>query len=916
MATIAEALKVAVEHHQSGRLREAEQIYRQILAADAQHADSWQLLGVIAAQTGQPQQAVELIGKAIAIQPNRAELHNNLGESHRVLGRLNDALQCYERAINLKPQYCEGWYNRGNALNALRRPAEAAESFRRAAEIKPDYAHAWNNLGTTLQNLGRLEEAIAALREAVRIKPDYALAHNNLGTALVAAGRKEEAVQSYRQALMVDPKLASANYNYANWLHETAKDEESLVYYSRAIQADPQNALSYNNMGTALQTLGRVREAEQCYRQALQLNPEYYEAHYNLGHVMLGQRRSQEAVASFRETIRIKPDYASAFCDLGVALRDLGNLPEALRALDQSVAINPNLAEAHCNRGVVLHELHRAAEALPAMQTSLRLRPENPATHNNMGNILKDLNRLDDAAACYEAALKISPDFVVAYSNLGAIMRGQGRLDDSIRLFERAISYHEYDTIPPDKLTPEQLAQRPQRKPGQAPPSYAEIYSNLGNSLMDKSQLAEAAVRYRQALAIRADFPAVHSNLLFCLVHDPAIPPAELFAEHEAFGRRHAPPLPNPPQHANVRDVNKRLKIGYVSCDLRFHAVTRFFEPLLIHHDPAAVEVFCYSQSKQIDTTTERLKKLSHHWRNSGALTDREFAELVRQDGIDILVDLSGHTAGNRLAAFGLKPAPVQVTYMGYPFTTGLRAIDYRFTDAVLDPPGSEQFNTEKLVRLPRGAACFAARQGTPEVAPLPALTNGYITFGSLHRLSKFNPGVFDAWSQVLHQVPTSRLFLFRDTLIGSTRDSIAQEFVRRGIPLERLELRSNANAGYMTAFHEIDVGLDTFPYNGGTISYESLWMGVPYVTMRGDRPPARGGESILKSVGLGHLVADTPEQFVSMAVGLASDVDALVKLRAELRQKVATTVGDCVGFTRDLEAEYRRMWTDWCAGK
>jgi protein O-GlcNAc transferase len=379
---------------------------------------------------------------------------------------------------------------------------------------------------------------------------------------------------------------------------------------------------------------------------------------------------------------------------------------------------------------------------------------------------------------------------------------------------------------------------------------------------------------------------------------------------------------------------NCPLRIGYVSPDLRNHALARYFEPVLANHDPRQVQAFCYAEVELPDAVTCRLQSLSQGWCWTCRLTDSQLAQRIKDDRIDILVDLAGHTSGNRLGVFARQPAPVQATWLGYMNTTGLTTIGYRLTDEMLDPPEmcevpsarceiesissntehrtshSSRYDTEELVRLPGGMCCFAPPLDAPTVGPLPALQRGHLTFGSLQGMLKLNAKVFDLWSKVLKALPTSRLLMFRDTLTATAREHIRRQFARRGIGSERLDLRQGFNTpGYLGVYGEIDVGLDTFPCSGGVSTCESLWMGVPVISLCGVRPASRNSTAILTRAGLADWAADTPAQFVAKALKAANDLNGLSRLRTQLRAQITVRLCDAKKFTRVLEDAYRAMW-------
>lgn len=356
--------------------------------------------------------------------------------------------------------------------------------------------------------------------------------------------------------------------------------------------------------------------------------------------------------------------------------------------------------------------------------------------------------------------------------------------------------------------------------------------------------------------------------------------------------------------------------MGYVSPDFHAHSVAYFIEPVLARHDPAAVETYCYAEVAQPDAFTEHMKTLAAHWRGTFGRSDDEVADMIRNDAIDILIDLAGHTAHNRLAVFARRPAPVQVTYLGYPNTAGLPQMDYRLTDAAADPPGQEVYYTESLVRLPQGFLCYAPPHESPAVGPLPAATGGCITFGSFNALPKMNNEVIALWARVLQSVPGARLILKNKSLQDAkTCERYRQHFH----PPERIELLGwlDDPADHLSIYHRVDIALDTFPYNGTTTTCEALWMGVPVITLAGERHAGRVGLSLLTQLGLTELIAKTPDEYVRLAVALAGNRERLAALRAGLRERMRRSpLCDAQSFTRDLEAAYREMWHKWCEGR
>jgi len=428
-------------------------------------------------------------------------------------------------------------------------------------------------------------------------------------------------------------------------------------------------------------------------------------------------------------------------------------------------------------------------------------------------------------------------------------------------------------------------------------------------------RLDEALSCYRRAMELDPKCVEAHSSWLYSLTMSCSINADQLFVEHRKWGELHALLPAHVPPHANSRDPGRPLRIGYVSPDFRKHPVAMFIDPVLRHHDRASYETILYAEVPSPDEVSARLHESVAGWRSTCGLSHAALAQQIRDDGIDILVELAGHTHRTRLLTLAIKPAPVQVTYLGYPNTSGVPAIDYRITDAVADPPGEPRRYTEELIRLPHSFCCFTPPLPAPEVSPLPALATGRVTFGSLHNLAKVNVQVLDLWSQVLRALPNSRLLIIRDTLHGSMADFIRGEFARRGLSSDRVELRHELPGGqHLPVYDEIDVALDVFPWSGHTTSCESLWMGVPMLTLYGDRHAGRLVSSVMSAVGLPGWIARTPHQFVEIAASQTRDLAHLAKLRRGLReQMVESPLCDGAAFARDLESLYREIWCKWC---
>jgi protein O-GlcNAc transferase len=617
----------------------------------------------------------------------------------------------------------------------------------------------------------------------------------------------------------------------------------------------------YLYLGNILQNMGQREEAMLYYRKAIGLKPEFAGTYYNIAAIMQEEGRLDEAIAHYRKVLDLDPGYAGTYNSIGVAFQSKGQYDEAMTYFRKAIEIDPDFIAAYSNLGNVL------------------LRQEYP----------------DEAMACYRKALDLNPNYAKAYCSMGIALQEKGLLDEAMTHYQKAI---------------------------QLDPNLAEAVSNLGRVYHARGLFDDAETYYRRALQLKPDFSLCYSNLLLLMNYSSRHTPEAVFAEHLQFAEQCAAPLSSAVMpHSNVRSPSRRLKIGYVSPDFRRHSVNYFLEPVLAAHTHEQYEVFCYSDVLVPDTVTERLQGYADQWRNIAGMPDEHVAELIRKDGIDILMDLAGHTGYNRMLLFARKPAPVQVSWLGYPNTTGLSTIDYRIVDGYTDPPGlTDPFYTEQLVRMPESFLCYLPDNNSPVPGGLQAMTSGHITFGSFSNFTKETPEVLALWAEMLASIPDSRLLLkakgFSDR---ETRDRVAGVFTGKDIDSGRIELveHETSFSGHLGLYNRIDIALDPFPYNGTTTTCEALWMGVPVITLAGNTHASRVGMSLLTNIGLPEFVATTSEEYLAMAVNLANDLNRLQLLRESLRDRMNTSVlMNAESFTANLESCYRAMWQNYCVGQ
>lgn len=703
------------------------------------------------------------------------------------------------------------------------------------------------------------------------------------------AGRLTEAEALYRQILTAEPRHADTLHLLGVAAHQQGRGDVAVDLIRQVIAVAPDVPDYHYNLGIVLTALGRLDEAADACCRAIALRPGYAEAHNNLGNARRGQARLEEASAAYRRALAVAPDYAEAQHNLAVVLRDQGRLDEALAACQRALQLRPDFAEAHSLLGNILLDQRQPAAAIAAYRRALQLQPAAAEAHYHLGNALKAAGHFDEAMPAYRRAIQLQPDYTAAHHNLGNTLWEKGQLDEAMIAYHRAI---------------------------QLQPDLPEARNNLGNALKDQGRLDEALAAYRRAIQLRPTYSDAHSNLIHLSHFHPAQDERTLAAEHRLWNRQFADPLkPSVLPHPNDRDPERRLRIGYVSPDFRDHVVGRNVLPLFEHHDRQHFEVLCYSGVLRPDALTGEFRQLADHWRTTVGVPDAALADLIRQDRVDILVDLTQHLGGNRLPVFARQPAPVQVSFAGYPASSGLDAIGYRLTDPWLEPPDAPiDPSSEKVLRLPHSFWCFDPRTEAPPVQPLPAGAAGHVTFGSLNNYCKVNEPVLQLWAKVLSAVPDSRLLLLSRQ--GAHRQPALDIFARGGVAPERIEwFTPAARPPYLAAYHRIDLGLDTFPYNGHTTSLDSLWMGVPVVTLVGKTAVGRGGLSQAMNLGLPELVARTPEEYWQRAVALASDLPRLAELRQTLRSRMQSSpLMDALRFARAIEDAYRTMWRAWCA--
>ena len=544
--------------------------------------------------------------------------------------------------------------------------------------------------------------------------------------------------------------------------------------------------------------------------------------------------------------------------------------------------------------GLIAHQSGKFEAAIEWMKSAIRLSPQNPCYHNNLGAVLKDSGDAAASISCFKTALDLDPDYTEAAYNLGVACQSQGELTQAMRWYEYTLSRN---------------------------PDHFQAFTNQLALYKDMGEIQKAVDGFVKSIQIHPESAIVHSNLLLCLGYLIGVTPQNMVDYHREWAKRHAAiSVGAEKDFSNARTLNRRIRIGYLSPDFRSHSVAFFIQPVLYRHHREQFEVYCYSDVQKPDDITRLMMVTADHWRDILRQTDDEVFQRIREDQIDIMVDLTGHTANNRMKLFSRKPAPVQVAYLGYPNTTGLTAMDYRITDSEADPEGlTDTCYTERLVRLPGGFLCYQPPVPTPDVSETPALSNGYITFGSFNNRAKINSSVIAVWSALLLQVPGSRLIL-KSSIISDAdaRANLALQFVQHGVESSRIEVMPYLPfQEHLKLYQRVDIALDSFPYNGTTTTCEALWMGISVITLSGETHASRVGASILHQVGMPEGIALSESDYIERAKALAGDMNRLCQQRRSLRLKMlSSSLMDQNAFIIKLESVYGAMWGNWCASR
>ncbi len=661
------------------------------------------------------------------------------------------------------------------------------------------------------------------------------------------------AIHLYQQILQAAPNNPTVLHLMGIVHAQIGQYEPAIKWVQNAIEIEPKETHFHASLGNIFWYQDNLNEAKRCYQNALTLDENNPIASHGMGNIQARQNKFDEAIYYYHLALEANPNYAEAYNGLGNALKHKSDIKAATENYQRAVDINPQFSEAH----------------------------------HNLASVFEVQGEFEQAIIHYEQAIAFNPNDFESCNNLGVLLENKGQITAAIGYYQKILAIV---------------------------PNHAYALNNLGKALLNKGMVQAAITEFEKTLEVAPIYINAFSNLLMTLNYSEIHDAAAVYAAHQQFDERYVQPLADKIiPHMKDLESERPLRIAYLSNDFRRHATQPFIESILAHHDHQQFKIYCYHNFQGEDEVTQRIKQYADVWTPCAHISDEDLARKIRFDQIDILVDLAGHSAHNRVLVLVLRPAPIQITYLGYPNTTGMTTVDYRITDNYTDPEGvAEQYNAEKLIRMPHSWFCYHPLENTPALNSLPALEKCYVTFGVLHRYDKINDSMLKTWASILKQVKRSKLLVQNLALQDA---QLREEFEKRckqaGIARKRLIIQDFVSSNdYLNVYHQIDICLDTFPYNGGRMTCDALWMGVPTVTLTGEKNVSRMGFSILSTVDLANLVADTPETYVDVCATLANDLAQLQTLRQGLRDKMLNSpLTDGINFTKQLETHYHQIW-------
>jgi predicted O-linked N-acetylglucosamine transferase (SPINDLY family) len=918
-----EILQRARSLQEEGQLTQAAGAFQRVLDAHPDHWESLGALGAFALRTGEMERAIRFFTAAMELKPDHAETYYKRGNALNGLGRWDAALVDYDRAVALDSTYANAFCNRGSVLERLARWDEALASYDRALALNPKDFLSYYNRGSVLKELKRFDDALVSYERAIALKSDYAEAYVNRGNVLRELGREEAAVASYEKAIELAPGTVLLQFAYRGRglaLADLKRYEDAIASQDEAIKLDPLDYLAYCHRGLALKQLRRLDEALADFERSIALKRDDPEGHFYRGQTLQELLRFEDALAGYDKAIELTPDHLSPYlaqASRGFALAGLKRFEEAVAALDEAIALKGDYFEAYCARGHVFQELRRYQEAVASYDEAIALGPDDlraRAAYSSRGFALKELKRFEDALASYDHAIAIEDTDVEVRNNRGGVLQEMGRHAEALASYERAI------VIDPD---------------------YAQAHAGCGFSLLNLGRHEEALACFDRALALKPDLKYLFAFRRYVLMQicdwrdltaylkhleqellaeKPMTSPFPVLAlvdsptlqrlAAEIWVREECPPNDTLGAIAS-RPPGDKIRIGYFSSDFRSHPVAFLTAELFETHDRSKFEIIAFALGPTVnDAVRARLERAFDRFIDVSEQSDLEVADLARNLGIDIAVDLGGFTEYARPKIFALRTAPIQMSYIGYLGTMGAPYMDYLVADPTIIPPEERESYSEEIIYLPSyqvndSQRPMVERTLTREELGLSATGFVFSCFNANHKIT---PATFAVWMRILLRVKGSSLFLYASNEVAAR--NLRREAERCGVDPQRMVFgKYLAQEDYLARFRAMDLFLDTLPYNAGTTASDALWAGLPVLTCAGRAFAARVAASLLVAIELPELVTSTTGQYEEKAIQLAENPELLGEIKRKLAQnRFKTTLFDIRSFTKHLEAAYTRV--------
>jgi protein O-GlcNAc transferase len=726
---------------------------------------------------------------------------------------------------------------------------EACDLYKKALSIDKDNTGILKLLAIALRQSGDLDSSTHFLEIALNLSPDDPGLLYESGLTLLHSGKIDGAIEHLERGVSLDKANADIHFALGNCFRLRNQFANAAEHYCKALMIKPDFLPAKFNFANTLRELGRFESALEEFEKIIASFPEMPEAHTNAALILSGLGRIAEAKEHSLKAVSIKPSIEN-FTFLAELYLQNSEIDQACHYFNEALKITPDHVEALLGIGNAFFCKKDLSAARDFYCKALRIRPDLADAHYGLGNVMRTWNHIDEAVICYKNALKFKPDFIHAMTNLGETYQVGGEIELAYEQFRSALSIDPYNSV-------------------------------------------------------------ANSNLLLTINYDPSNTPEQIFNAHKSWGLLVSSRQESKFNYNNNQDDSRKIRLGFVSPDFCKHPSSYFLEPVFRYLDRELFEIYCFSNTIHIDNKTEFFKNKSDHWYEIGQMDDFQAAKLVNSLGIDILIDCTGHMAANRLGIFVMKPAPVQFSGFGYPCTTGLEQIDYRIADEITEPDSDTRIYSEHLIKLKSGFCSFAPPCDAPDIGPLPANSTGYITFGSTHTLARLNQKVIELWAKVIVSVENSRLLIFRNVLSPSIISKLKGTFKIYGIEEERIQFSSDVpRQGHLQVYNSIDITLDTFPWSGHTTACESMWMGVPVITLKGDRHAGRMVSSVLSMAGFDEFICETPRQYVNTACNLASDINHLQEVRKTIREKMVTSrLCDSESFCLEISGIFRNVF-------